>query len=92
LSVASTETQPQQELSAEERSARLKKAYSSATARLREEKREEFDGLYAEEAQKLGVTYTPRPNAEQKAEQELNRLLEEFPHLRDRLTQDDDQS
>jgi len=77
--------EPVGELSNEERNARLKKAYSNATSRLREEQRLEFDRLYSEEAKKLGVVYTPKPTAEQKAKQELEDLLAKFPHLRDQL-------
>lgn len=77
--------EPVGELSNEERNSRLKKAYSNATSRLREEQRNEFDRLYSEEAKKLGVVYTPKPTAEQKAKQELEDLLAKFPHLRDQL-------
>lgn len=65
----------------EERSTKLRKAYGNATARLRESYREEFDALYAEEAETLGVDYTPRLTPEAKAERDLRALLEEYPHL-----------
>jgi hypothetical protein len=67
------------------RQAALRKAYSNATTRLREAYRSEFDELYAQEAETLGVNYTPRPTPEQKAEQEVQALLEKYPHLRDKI-------
>lgn len=70
-----------------DRANRLRKAYTNATTRLRESRREEFDALYAEEAQKLGVDYTPRPTAEQKAEQEFDALLAAYPHLANKIGQ-----
>jgi hypothetical protein len=71
-----------------ERGTLLRKAYGAATTALREKHRDEFEALYVEEAQKLGVDYKPKPTAEQKAEQELRDLLEKFPHLRETLTAD----
>lgn len=68
-----------------ERANKLRKAYSNATTRLRESYRAEFDSLYVQEAQQLGVNYTPKPSPEQKAEQELRALLEAHPGLRDRM-------
>ena len=77
--------EPVEEVSEADRNALLKKGYSNATSRLREENREEFDRLYVEEAKKLGVVYTPKPSAEQKAKQDIEDLLAKFPHLRDQL-------
>lgn len=77
---------PQVEETEEQKRGRLlKQAYSSATSRLREAHKEEFDGFYQEEAEARGVEYTPRPTAEQKAEAELASLLEKFPHLRSKV-------
>lgn len=70
---------------ARERQRKLRQAYSTATTRLREQYRTEFDDLYSQEAEALGVDYTPRPTAEQKAEQELTALLEQFPHLAEKV-------
>lgn len=71
-----------------DRSAALRKAYASATARLRAENREQFEKFYGEEAAALGVEYTPRLTAEQRAEREFEELLEQFPHLRDKVRDD----
>lgn len=71
----------------DERSRKLKQAYRNAMSRLREDNRSEFDTLYSQEAQALGVEYTPRLSPEQKAAQELADLLEKFPALRDQFTQ-----
>jgi len=71
------------------RSALLRQAYGAATTRLRESHREEFDRLYAAEATQRGVEYTPRLTAEQKAEQEFQRLLEQYPHLAEKAGKQD---
>lgn len=71
----------------QDRSEALKKAYRSATSLLREEKRDRFEELYVQEAKALGVEYTPRQTPEQKAEAELEALLTQFPHLRDKVAQ-----
>jgi len=71
-----------------ERGSLLRKAYGAATTRLREQYRSEFDALYSQEAQALGVDYQPKPTPEQKAEQDLAELLAKFPHLRDKVTAD----
>lgn len=71
----------------DDRGVKLKQAYSAATTRLREEKRSEFDKLYAEEAEKRGVTYTPKQTPEQKAAQELQEILTNFPHLREQFSE-----
>jgi hypothetical protein len=63
----------------------LRQAYGAATTRLREQYRDEFDRLYAQEAQALGIEYKPRPTAEQKAAEQMRALLEEYPHLREQL-------
>jgi ABC-type branched-subunit amino acid transport system ATPase component len=72
----------------EERKTLLRQAYSTATQKLRESRRTEFNQMYAEEAEKLGVVWSPRQTAEQKAEQTFDELLAEFPHLKERLAQD----
>lgn len=71
----------------EKRSSLLRKAYGAATTRLREQYRTEFDALYSQEAEALGVEYTPRLTAEQKAEQQMQALLAEFPHLAEKVAQ-----
>jgi hypothetical protein len=64
-----------------ERDEALRKAYAKATKRLREAHQPEFNALYAEEAKVLGYDWSPKPTKEEKARDELNRLLAEFPHL-----------
>jgi len=71
----------------DDRKTKLRKAYGQATTALREAHKTEFNDLYSKHAADLGVEWSPRPDAEQKAEQEFDQLLADFPHLRERLTQ-----
>ena len=64
-----------------DRDAALKKAYQQATAALRDEQRERFNVLYSEKALALGVEWKPKQTAEEKAEEEFQRLLAQYPHL-----------
>jgi hypothetical protein len=59
----------------------LKKSYQSATKRLREKHSEDFNLFRQEEAQKLGVEWTPPKTAEQKAQEEYDALIAKYPHL-----------
>jgi hypothetical protein len=68
-----------------ERTAKLRKAYGSATQKLREAHRDEFDTLYEQDAKALGVDYKRKPSAEEKAEADLKALLEAHPGLRDKI-------
>lgn len=68
-----------------ERSQKLRSAYTQANTALRESHREEFERLYQQKAQALGVDYKPRPTAEQKAEEQMAALLNEYPHLREQF-------
>jgi hypothetical protein len=63
----------------------LRKSYDMATQDLREAHHDEFVKLRKQRATELGVVWEPRLTAEQRAEQEFDRLLTEFPHLADRL-------
>lgn len=63
----------------------LRKTYDVATQRLREQYPEDFIKLRQEAADELGVDWTPRLTAEQRAERDLDELLDEFPHLRERV-------
>lgn len=74
-------------LSREEREKRLSSAYNRASQALREAHRDEFNTLYSEHAATLGVTWSPRLSAEERAEQELTTIFESFPHLRARYTE-----
>lgn len=88
MSETATEPTTQTE---DERGKLLRKAYGEATAALRESNREEFDRLYAEKAKALGVDYTPKPTAEQKAEQQLKELLAAHPHLAEKVRAGEEQ-
>lgn len=67
----------------------LRQAYGQATSALRVAHQDEFLGLYQEQARELGVEYTPRPNAEQRAAEQFDALVATYPWLADRLTQED---
>lgn len=74
-----------------ERKEALRKTYDIATQKLRERFPEEFIDLRKEAAKELGIEWEPRMTAEQRAEQEFNRLVEEYPHLAEQLRQREDQ-
>lgn len=67
----------------------LRKAYGKATQDLREKHRGDFDALYAEHARALGVDYEPRKTPEQKAAEEFDALMEQYPFLRERAANPD---
>lgn len=67
------------------RDAAIRKAYSAASKRLREAHMDEFHAMQSEEAAKLGIKWSPRPSAEQKAEEELSSILAKHPSLAERL-------
>lgn len=71
------------------RQQRLTKAYNAANGRLRDAHVEEFNGYYQEEAAKLGEKWEPKLTPAQKAAKELERLLAEHPHLREKLNKTD---
>lgn len=77
------------EMSREDRERRLSKAYNVASQTLREEYRDRFNTLYSEAAAQQGVEWSPRLKPEERAEQTVLSLLDEFPELRERLTQPD---
>lgn len=64
---------------------KLKKAYATATSKLRKAHQTEFNTLYSTEAKALGVEWKPKPTAEEKARAEMAALLEKYPQLRDDL-------
>lgn len=66
----------------------LRKAYGQATNDLREKYPEDFATFYSERAKALGQEWHPRLSPEQKAAQEFDRLVAEFPFLADRLPRD----
>jgi len=59
----------------------IRKAYGAATTRLRDNHRAEFNDLMKKEAENLGVEWSPRPSADERAEQELLDLLAKNPAL-----------
>lgn len=61
-------------------------ARSAAAATLRESHLEEYNALLTGEAKARGITWTPRPTKEQRATEEMERLLKEFPHLAEQVT------
>lgn len=64
---------------------KMSEARNAAQSRLNEKHRRELNELITEEAKKRGITWKPKPTAEEKAEAEAKALLEQFPHLRERL-------
>jgi hypothetical protein len=63
-----------------------REAYGAATSRLRDKYRSEFNTLMQEEASKRNIDWRPRPTEVQKAEQQLNDLLAQFPELATRFS------
>lgn len=63
----------------------LRKAYGTATQRLRENHRDEFNEAYSKAAKELGVEWTPRLTDEEKAEQQFNELLAAYPNLAEKI-------
>jgi len=63
----------------------LRKTYDVATQKLRENHTDEFITLRRAAAEELGVTWEPRLTPEQKAERDFDLLVQEYPHLKDRL-------
>lgn len=68
-----------------ERKDLLRQAYGKATQTLRENHRDEFNTLYSEAAGALGVEWSPRLTEEEKARQQFDELLAQYPNLRDRI-------
>lgn len=67
-----------------DRDAALKASYVTATKQLREKYLDDFNALRVAAAKDLGVEWTPPKTKEQKAEEELAALLEQYPHLREK--------
>lgn len=70
-----------------ERDAKLRQAYSLASQELRQTHQKEFNDLRVKHSTALGVEWTPRPSKDERAEQELERLLAENPSLMERLAE-----
>jgi hypothetical protein len=71
-----------------ERKDLLRQAYGKATARLRDEHREDFNKFYAEAAKDLGVDWSPRPSDEEKAARAFEQLLIDYPDLANRVNKE----
>lgn len=61
-----------------------RQAYSNAEKALREKHQDEFRDLVKAEATKLGVTYVFRKTKEERAREQYEALLAEFPELAQR--------
>jgi hypothetical protein len=70
-----------------ERKNLLRRAYGMATTRLREQHRDDFNTLYEEAAKELDVEWHPRKTPEQKAEEQFETLLRDYPQLAERVQQ-----
>lgn len=66
----------------------LRESYITATKALREAHKDEFNALRAEHAAALGFEWTAPLSAEEKAAQDLKRLLESYPHLAEQIKTD----
>lgn len=58
-------------------------ARSAAASRLREAHRSEHDEYLADEMQKRGIDWKPKPTPEEKAKAELEKIYSEYPHLKE---------
>lgn len=63
-----------------------RKAYGAATQRLREAHKDEFQNYMKDEASKLGLDWSPRKTAEDRAREELRATLAKYPHLIDEVS------
>ena len=62
-----------------------RKAYGAATQALRDNHRDEFNSLMKQKAADLGIEWEPRKTPEEKAVDEVNRILSEHPSVAERL-------
>lgn len=73
------------EATPENRDSLVRKAYTNANSILRDRHKDEFLELHQAEAKKLGLDWTPRKTKEQKAREQMGKLLNENPTLREEL-------
>lgn len=78
--VESTEPD-EQEGQDENTRALIRKAYTTATSRLRDHRRDEFNEFMTEETKRLGIDWSPRLSAEEKAWKDVKAILSEHPDL-----------
>ena len=76
-----TETPPTPPVEDEEYEAKVRRTYTMATQRLREQHLNEFNTLRVAAAKELGIEWQPRASKLEKAQVELDRLLAENPDL-----------
>lgn len=62
-----------------------RKAYTNAETALKAKYNEEFRALVTAEATKLGVTYAFRKTKAERAAEQVQNLLNEFPELREQF-------
>ena len=72
----------------EDREKIIRAAYTAANRRIREAHHEEFIEYQIAECHLRGLEWKPRETPEQRAASEFDRLLTEYPFLRDRLPLD----
>lgn len=70
-----------EELTKEERDKRLRSAYGKATQDLRDTFRADFETFYKARAAEEGIDWEPRKSPEQKAREQIEALLAQFPSL-----------
>lgn len=61
----------------------IEKAKYDATRTVVDSNKDQWNSLVQSNLASVGIDWTPPLTAEQKAEQQLQALLSEFPHLRD---------
>ncbi len=66
----------------------IRAAYTAAGRRLRDAHHDEFIQYQVEECAARGLDWKPKESPEQRAASEFDRLLSEYPFLRDRLPLD----
>jgi hypothetical protein len=76
---------PAEETEDQKRKRLLRKAYGQASQDLRDKFRSEFETFYSTRAGEAGIEWSPRLTPEQKAEQEFEALVEQYPYLLDRV-------
>ena len=68
-----------------DRQKKVNQTYTMASNALREKFPNEFNMLRIAAAKSLGIKWEPKLSPEQKAEKDLDALLAEFPHLRQKF-------
>lgn len=63
-----------------------REAYSAAQTRLREENRDAYNRIMAEEMQARGIDWAPRLTEEEKAAKQVADLLAQYPSLREQVS------